>query len=421
MIGNLLARSSLPNAIKAENIVQFGFDVYKSFFQSIQHPMFIIDMCHNRTKAKESILNSAAIALVKSCNKNFYEGSYLEKFDGSLSDFINSMLPKVAQQFNYSDMIRIPSAPGSKAVFGLTATLFDADNDSCALGIVLIELSKTVEEEINAVETFKTSLISALSHELNNPMNSLVPILEMMSCSCVHQTNSELKEMALSNVCILQHKIKDFLDYATIQMSEIKLELSEFCLNDLFDELQKLFRLEIEHKSNIFRIAIKPPTSKKLVLFTDRDRLKQILIKLISNANKFTHKGVIELTAEEVPETFNVVITVKDTGIGIEKEKLDVLFASLSQKNKNHNESAKLPGLGLEIAKGLCKCMNSKLKVISEKGKGSLFTFEIPMCRIANFEHLSSPIQREELKIKKRLCGNSMNFSNFARKHVVLN
>jgi signal transduction histidine kinase len=164
--------------------------------------------------------------------------------------------------------------------------------------------------------------------------NSLIPILEIMSFSCIHQTNNELKEMALSNIYILQHKIKDLLDYATMEISEIKLELSEFCLNDLFDELQKLFRLEIEHKANIFIVTIKGLTSKKFVLFTDRNRLKQILIKLISNANKFTHKGIIELTAEEVKDTFNVIITVKDTGIGIDKEKLDVLFASLSQKKR---------------------------------------------------------------------------------------
>eukprot|EP00826_Nyctotherus_ovalis_P064945 TRINITY_DN9536_c0_g3_i1.p1 TRINITY_DN9536_c0_g3~~TRINITY_DN9536_c0_g3_i1.p1 ORF type:complete len:433 (+),score=67.96 TRINITY_DN9536_c0_g3_i1:141-1439(+) len=395
--------------------VQVSYDVFKFFFQNIKHPMFIIDMCYNRTKAKENLLNPAASSLVKSCNNDFYEGSYLEKFDGSLNDFINSMLSKMAQQFSYSDMIHIPSAPDAKAIFGLTASLFDIDSDSRALGIVLTELSKNVEEEINAVENFKTSLISALSHELNNPMNSLIPILEMMPCSCVHQTNKELKEMALANIYILQHKIKDLLDYATMKISEIKLEPMEFCLNELFDELKMMFRLEIEHKSNIFVTTIQTCTSKKLVMLADRNRLKQILIKLISNANKFTHKGVIKLTAEEVKGTFNISFTVKDTGIGITKEKLDLLFASLSQKNKNYNESAKLPGLGLEIAKGLCKCMESKLKVLSEEGKGSLFTFEIPMCRIVNFEHLSSLNKREEVKVNRRSFTNNMNFLNLAR------
>jgi len=370
-------------------------------------------MCQNHLKAKPNLLNRTAEYLVDSCNNDFYQGSRLEKFDGSLSDFINSMKSKVVQKLSYSDMIHIPVTSSSKAIFGLSASLFDVDNETRALGIILIEISKNVEEELNAVETFKTSLISALSHELNNPINSLILILETMACSCISQSYKELRETALYSIYILQHKIKDLLDYATMEVSEIKLELAEFCLNDLFDELKQLFRLEVKYKSNVLITNININPNSKVIIYADRDRLKQIFIKLLSNANKFTVRGIIRLTAEEIKDNFNILFTVSDTGMGISKERLDVLFASLSQKNKNYNESAKLPGLGLEIAKGLCKSMDSKLKAVSEEGKGSVFTFEIPTCRFSSFAHLASVSKNEDRKSSRSSFSNNSNLNKF--------
>ena len=374
---------------------------FELLFNTSRHPMLIIDMNVNFIKAKPHLLNPAARLLVNSCNNDFYTGSYMEKFDASLSDFISSMKTKVAHPISYTDIIRIPNSVGTKAIYEFSSTIFDVNSQQRELAIVLIEISKTIEEEINAVENFKESLMSALSHELNNPMNSLIPIFEMLSSPSGDMNFNELKDVALSNIYILQHKLQDLMDYASMQINDIKLELSEFCVNDLFDKLKEMFKVEVDHKFNELKLEIKNFVSKRMVILGDKNRLEQILIKLISNANKFTAHGTIKLTAEANVKNFNVRFIISDTGIGISKDKQERLFAPLNQNNKGNNKYAKLLGLGLAIAKGLCKCMESKLNVKSEEGKGTKFDFEIPMCLISNFEDLTKTNLEEEKVYRK--------------------
>jgi len=350
-------------------------NIYENFFQMFKFPLFIIELNPNCTVPK---LNSTASTLVKSCNANFYGNSYLEKFDGTLKNFISSM--KQRSDNFYSDIVHIPLVRGSKIIYELFASF---DSETKLLGILLLEASKSVKEQVKVLENFKCSLSTSLSHELNNPINSLIPLLEILP-SCIRGEKSEdVKEVALSNAILLKNKIKDLIDYTNMGTKNLKLRATQFYLDDLFEELKKLFRLEIAGNLNTFVVKILTYSDKRLVIFTDRERLKQVLIKLISNANKFTNKGTISLIAKEVKENFNVRFIVKDTGIGISKDKLELLFAPLIQKTVNQNEIGSLPGLGLEIAKGLCKFMESKLTVTSEEGKGTCFTFEIPVCHIS--------------------------------------
>ena len=379
--------------------------IYEGFFNKMSHPLLIIDMNSNMEKAMSHILNPAANELIKSCGKYFYQGSKLEKFDGSLSDFIWSMKGKVQQKINYSDTIRIPAAARSKSVYSLTSSVFDVDKEIRVLGIILIEISKTVEQELSAVENFKASLISALSHELNNPMNTLIPILEIISKNDIEAIDDNLRKMAVTNIYLLQRKIRDLIDYASMELGDMKLIQTEFCLNDMFEEIKEIFKLEMDHKSNIFITKIES-NCQKMILFTDKNRLEQVLIKLVSNANKFTNKGIINLTAKECKQDFNVFFSIKDTGVGISKEKQEIIFAPVNHKDKYQSKFARLPGLGLEIAKGLCKCMNSKLNVTSEEGKGSNFSFELPTCQLADFDSLVSLTRIKESKARNRLLNN---------------
>ena len=110
---------------------------------------------------------------------------------------------------------------------------------------------------------------------------------------------------------------------------------------------------------------------------------------MLSNANKYTNNGHILLTAEESKMNFNVTFKVKDTGIGISEKNLKVLLGSLQQKSRHLGKVARLPGLGLEIAKSICKGMKSKLVISSKEGEGSAFSFEIPTCKIVTFEDIS--------------------------------
>eukprot|EP00826_Nyctotherus_ovalis_P011417 TRINITY_DN12977_c0_g1_i4.p1 TRINITY_DN12977_c0_g1~~TRINITY_DN12977_c0_g1_i4.p1 ORF type:complete len:629 (+),score=161.54 TRINITY_DN12977_c0_g1_i4:100-1986(+) len=378
-------------------------DVYERLFLVMNQPVMVFDLNYHNEIAKPFLLNPAASTLIESSNDDFFQESLLEKFNVSLGNFVRSVRGKVAQEVSYTDVLHVSVTVNSKPceiVFAFTATTFELRDATRILGVLLMETSRIVEEEIKTVESFKASLVSALSHELNNPINSLIPLIKLMPDVDRKDSGEDLKSMALSSAYILKNKIRDLVDYASIETQNMSLNFEEFCVEDLFDELKKIFKVETERKSNALKFSIITYANRRLKILADQNRLEQILIKLIMNANKYTNEGTISVTAEECQANFNVIFTVKDTGVGIPKEKLNLIFAPLNHKYRLSGEYAKLPGLGLEIAKGICQCMDSKLNVQSTTGRGTTFSFEIPTCRLSTFECPEPSVDdKEELVI----------------------
>lgn len=378
-------------------------DVYERLFLAMNQPVFAVNLSSSHEKSESFLQNSAATALIESARNDFFQESHLEKFNASLANFIRSIKSKVSQEVSYADVFHVTVNVNSKPceiVFAFTATTFELKDGKRILSILLMETSRISEEEIRTVESFKASLVSALSHELNNPMNSLIPLIRMMPNTVTDNGDDDLKSMALSSAYILKNKIHDLIDYASIETKSMKLEQTEFFVEDLFDELKKVFKVEAERKQNTLKFSIMTYANRKLKIFADRNRLEQILIKLITNANKYTDRGTIQVAAEENHSDFDITFTVKDTGVGISKDRVNLIFAPLNHKHRQSDEYAKLPGLGLEIAKGICQCMDSKLNVKSVLGKGTKFSFEVPTCRISIFETPDCPQDsKEELRV----------------------
>lgn len=370
--------------------------IYELFFRTTPHPAIIVDLNANPAKACANVFNPAADSLISFLASDIFAESHLEDFNGTLSEFISTSKRKVGEEFVHIDVLHLLVKTGndiSEAVFNFSAATFDAGNGSKMVGILLIEVSKTVKEEIEAINSFKSSLISGLSHELNNPMNSLMLLLKMMPSSYCEDRMEDLKELALTSAKILQNKIRDIIDYSMIEMNKFKLNQTEFFIDDLFKELKQMFRCEVKMKSNKLVTTIHCSNNRRLTIFGDRNRIEQVLVKLLCNANKFTNEGTITLTAAECKKNFNVAFAVEDTGVGVSKTKIGHLFKSLKQKANSCGNSAKLPGLGLNIAKSICKRMDAALTVVSEEGKGTKFSFEIPVCQISTFEKPLADLQ----------------------------
>eukprot|EP00826_Nyctotherus_ovalis_P059055 TRINITY_DN817_c0_g3_i3.p1 TRINITY_DN817_c0_g3~~TRINITY_DN817_c0_g3_i3.p1 ORF type:complete len:649 (-),score=157.99 TRINITY_DN817_c0_g3_i3:141-2087(-) len=396
----------LPNFVNASTQTEDATnpDLYERLFLAMNQPVIVIDISSSHEESEPFLLNPAASILIDSSKDDFYQESHLEKFNASLGNFIRSVRGKVAQEVSYTDvfhtMVSMNASP-CELIFALTATTFQLRNATRILAILLMETSRLVKEELNTLESFKNSLISALSHELNNPINSLIPLIKLMPSTST-ENGDDLKSMALSSACILRNKIRDLIDYASIEMKSLKLEVEEFYVEDLFEELKRIFRIETEGKRNALKFGIVTCSNRKLKILADRNRLEQILIKLISNANKYTEGGVISISAEENQANFDIVFTVKDTGMGIPSDRLALMFAPLNHKYKQAEEYARLPGLGLEITKGICQCMDSRLSVESTVGRGTVFSFEVPTCRLSTFasqELEDSPDGEDEFQV----------------------
>ena len=189
-----------------------NLDLYKSYFKTNQQPIIISDLNVNLKKARPHIINDAANALIKEFG-DFFNTSRLEKFNGTLNEFIYSARRKMVEEISHHDVLYIQT--GDKLgfpdiMFLLSGNSFIMDNEDKMLSITLIELKRSMKDELNAIETFKGSLISALYHEFNNPLNSLIPILKMMP-KTINDKNEDLKEIALANAYLFQSKIRDYV------------------------------------------------------------------------------------------------------------------------------------------------------------------------------------------------------------------
>ena len=182
-----------------------------------------------------------------------------------------------------------------------------------------------------------------------------------------------MARMLLSNANLLLKLINDLLDLSRIEAGQIDLELSEFKVNELINELQTMFETQAQQKK--IKLVLNDNTAGRTVR-GDRTRVQQILMNIISNALKFTEKGEVRLTATAQIEGLNtkLVFEIKDTGIGIVPEKLPNIFDKFTQADETITRRFGGSGLGLSISSLLAEVMNGFIQVTSTPNKGSVFT-----------------------------------------------
>jgi hypothetical protein len=196
----------------------------------------------------------------------------------------------------------------------------------------------------------------------------------------------DIKEMAFSVTELLLSKTNDLVDYSKIELNSFRPKADDFAVHDLFLELARIFRVHVSKSGNQLHPNVETCGDRELRVLADRGRIKQLLVKLLLNANKYTTRGHIWLQASENAENLDVKFSVKDSGEGISKDELERIFAPLHQKaqilHEHNRNSTRLPGFGLVLAKTICDNLGSSLKAESVKGKGSTFSFVIPVCRL---------------------------------------
>ena len=166
--------------------------------------------------------------------------------------------------------------------------------------------------------------------------------------------------------------INDVIDVSKIEAGKVELVIEEFNLSDLVNEIKNSFTVAVEEKG--LKMPLKMPN--RLAIESDQRRTKQIIMNLLSNAVKFTDKGKIEIGAEKKDGRVNV--SVRDTGIGIEKEAMEKLFNPFS---RIHTEGVlkEGTGLGLYLTRKMADLLGGEISAESQYGKGSKFTFTLPL------------------------------------------
>lgn len=256
-------------------------------------------------------------------------------------------------------------------------------NKTIELNNEKLQLAKENAEESNRL---KTAFLANISHEIRTPMNGIIGFSKLIIDAKELDQETQNKYLNIINKSgyILLNLINDIIDLSKIEAKQLKLNKTDFKLNVLIDELLDIFNSERENlgNHNIKIIAEKEYAFKDLSIYSDANRIRQVLFNLLTNALKFTIKGFIKFGY--YVEGSDLVFFVKDTGIGLTQFEKEIIFERFRQADEKSTRRYGGSGIGLTISKGIVENMKGKIWVESEKDKGSVFYFTVPYHPVQN-------------------------------------
>lgn len=261
-------------------------------------------------------------------------------------------------------------------------------NEELAERSILLEAKNTEiqkkSEDLEISTRYKSEFLANMSHELRTPLNSILLLSRLLSENNDNNMNDEQIEFAKviqSSGNGLLGLIDEILDLSKIEAGKMNLEFIDISTKEITDNLRSLFN-EIAKEKNIeFNII---SNNAPLLIKTDKVRLEQILKNLISNAIKFTSQGSVTLEVKKHPVNPKLIsFVVKDTGIGIPREKQPLVFEAFQQADGSTKRKYGGTGLGLSISRELAKLLMGEITLKSAANEGSEFTLTIPISGLA--------------------------------------
>ena len=233
------------------------------------------------------------------------------------------------------------------------------------------DLNRAREKAENA-DRSKSAFLANMSHEIRTPLNAIVGFSELLASASTEEEKTQFLEIVHSNNELLQQLIADILDLSKIEAGTLEFTFSEVDVNQLMFDIEQLFRMRLEDKSAVIQIIRETPPDE-CVMYTDRNRLQQVVSNFMTNAVKFTDEGSITFGYNRCAE--GLYFYVKDTGNGIPKDKVGHIFERFVRVEQHKKGT----GLGLAICEMIIRKLGGKIGVESEYGKGSTFWFTLPI------------------------------------------
>ncbi len=237
-----------------------------------------------------------------------------------------------------------------------------------------LEREMEISSQLRHVDKLKDQFLANTSHELRTPLNGIVGLSESLLEKAHSDEEKEDLELIVSSGRRLSNLVNDILDFSRLKEHDLQLVKRPVDLRTMVDLCLRMNKYLTIHKNLqlINNISEKVP-----YCLADENRLQQILQNLIANAIKFTSSGTVAVDAQEVDGM--IMTSISDTGIGIEKEKKDLIFRAFEQADGSIAREYGGTGLGLSITKYLVELHGGSIGVVSASGKGSIFSFTIPV------------------------------------------
>ena len=277
---------------------------------------------------------------------------------------------------------------------GYTIVITDNTDDKVA-----VESMRHLMEAADAANEAKSTFLANMSHEIRTPLNAIIGMSELsereVSESVIREYNSQIKAAGK----MLLEIVNDVLDFSKAESNKLELVPVEFDTADFLEGIINVVNSRIGDKPIDFLVDIDPGIPK--TLYGDDVHIRQIIMNLLSNAEKFTNTGHIKFTLDYERDNITVRLkgSVEDTGIGIREEDRKKLFTAFQQLDGKKNRRTEGSGLGLAIFAQLVTLMKGTYRLESEYGKGSTFFFEIELGAINPAPFANSA--RECINVKK--------------------
>lgn len=295
--------------------------------------------------------------------------------------------------YEYSIILTGSFAPFGTLIFIIANSYLLAERQSTA-----VNNAEEMSQKLESLNNLKDEFLAVTSHELKTPLNGIIGLSEILNYnSSSNLSNDEKQNLSLINTSAkrLSNLVDDIMVFSRLKNNEIKLKKSSVDIGRLAESVTKFFKLTINNKhiSIVNLIDSEVPQ-----VYGDEERVEQIFFNIVGNAVKFTSEGSINLFYT-IKGNF-LEINIEDTGIGMPEHKLRNIF-EIYEQVEGTSEKYGGTGLGLYITKKLVELHGGTIGVTSSAGKGSKFSFTLPLCRLNNTNEANiDEVQNEDLNIK---------------------
>ena len=252
--------------------------------------------------------------------------------------------------------------------------------------------AERLAREAEAASLAKSEFLANMSHEIRTPMNAVIGYSDLLSNTVTDPQQRNYLDAIRAGSRSLLMLINDILDLSRIEAGKMRLDYSAVSVRRLLDDVRHIFDLRAREQGITLEVSVDSRIPAAMML--DETRLRQVLFNLVGNAIKFTHEGGVTVRAAAKPlkvrekgspgsgsperQLYKLVVTVRDTGIGIPRDQLERIFDAFEQQEGQNTRRYGGTGLGLAISRKLARMMGGELEVESESGAGSVFTVTLP-------------------------------------------
>jgi signal transduction histidine kinase len=383
-IGRLFIKgnSALTDADK-----KFINAIAKQVSQQVENIRLLADASRARAEAEEA---------TRLLTRQNWE-TYTEREEGTLGFVYDSVkVAPLSDEISTADVVLEQplfvrgQEIGQLAVKGLTNISQEAKNMAAAIAAqtsIHLEALRLTEElqkrakELKELDRLKSAFLANMSHELRTPLNSILGFTDVM----LEGLDGELTDYMDNDLRLIQkngqhllHLINDVLDMAKIESGRMNLHLEKFKVHSILDEVVSITSTLASEKN--LALFVEPDSNTEIEVYADNTRLRQVMINLVNNSIKFTEKGKVSIKVSPM-DGARVLITVKDTGIGIPSDKLEAVFLEFTQVDTSTTRKVGGTGLGLPISRRLVEMHGGRLWAESTgvDGEGATFHVELPL------------------------------------------